>query len=247
MRRVGSERLIAIAAAFSIALSAPAGAYQVRPMTASIQPSGPKAMHRLVVRNDEAAPITVEFQTFAVDADQDGKRILKPEDQDLAVFPPQAVIRPGAEQMVQIRYVGDPAIQQARIYGVRVAQLPVDFKPAGDVGGAKAALKIAFNFMTYIYVTPKDAKPSLKVSELKRDAKGDLTFVVENGGPGVAVLRDARFAFSGANGQEIVVPPEKVQMGAIGVLPVNRKRVLRVPSDLITGLSGDVRADVRAP
>ncbi|MES3057672.1 fimbria/pilus periplasmic chaperone [Sphingomonas faeni] len=215
------------AAAFS---STGLQAVAVTPMITSLEPTGAHSSYRMSVKNTEAVPVTVEFETWSMELDDNGMRTLTEDKDDLLVFPPQSIIPPGREQIVQIRYIGKLADAKGRMYVVRVAQLPIELGTApGATTGAK--MKIAFNVSTNIYVAPPKTAGRLEVRSVTRQANGDVLASVENVGDGFALLRNATYAVTNAQGQKILVEPSKIEVGDVSALGAGRRRNLRIAAE----------------
>lgn len=220
----------------------PAWAIDVTPMVMHITPSGSNAGYRLSIRNTEDQPVTVEIQVFRMNVDENGARTLSSEVDDLAVFPPQSVIPPNREQVVQVRYVGPPDAPPA-MYLVRVGQLPVTFASDGS-SASGAAVQVAFNVNTHVLMAPASARPELRVVSTQKADNGDVLIVAENQGTGFASLREARYTLSTADGRTVDVRPQDVVLGQVSTLPGGAKRNIRIPAALAPGVGADVTASI---
>lgn len=239
-RRLFTAGMAAVASGICVGR---AEAMQVSPMVTQITPSGPGASYRLAVRNDSATPITVEILCFKLAVDDQGMQTTTEDEGDLIAFPPQSLIPPGREQLVNMRYVGDAQIAEPRMYLVRAAQLPVAL--GDDPSENTAQVKVAFNVNTHVFVSPPDAEPEVRVSSVQRDANGDALISVHNDGTGVARLRRAQYVLTDASGKEVEVEASEVQLGQVSALPAKRTRELRIPAAAIAALSGPLTAVIR--
>jgi len=233
--------LMAATALFTTTLP-PAYAIDVTPMVMHITPSGSSAGYRLSIRNTEDQPVTVELQVFRMNVDENGVRTLSDEVDDLAVFPPQSVIPPNREQVVQVRYVGPPDAGP-QMYLVRVGQLPVTFgSDAASTSGA--AVQVAFNVNTHVLMAPASARPELHVVSTRKADNGDVLIVAENQGAGFASLREARYTLRSADGSTVDVRPQDVVLGQVSTLPGGARRNIRIPAALAPGVGADVTAAI---
>jgi fimbrial chaperone protein len=222
-------------------VTAPAWAIDVTPMVMHITPSGSGAGYRLSIRNTEDQPVTVELQAFRMTVDENGVRALSDEVDDLAIFPPQSVIPPNREQVVQVRYVGSPDAGP-QMYLVRVGQLPVTF--SSDAASATgAAVQVAFNVNTHVLMAPAGARPELRVVSAQKADNGDILIVAENQGAGFASLREARYTLRSGGGT-VDVRPQDVVLGQVSTLPGGARRNIRIPAALAPGVSADVTASI---
>lgn len=238
------NRLIAVAAASVLCWASvqPAMAIDVNPMVKHITPTGTNSGYRLSVRNTDDQPITVEIQAFIMEVDENGRRSLSEEVDDLAIFPPQSVIPPNREQVVQVRYVGAPDVGP-RMYLVRVAQLPITF--ASEEGSQSgAAIQVAFNVNTHVLLAPAGARPALHVLSTRTAENGDVLISAENRGDGFASLREARYVVTAAGGREVEVRAEDVDVGQVSTLPGGARRNIRIPAALVPGVGTDVTASI---
>lgn len=218
-----------------------AHAIDVSPMVMRITPSGPNSSYRLSVKNTDDQPVTVEIQVFRMEVDVDGKRTLTEELNDLVIFPPQSIIPPNREQVVQVRFVGRP--DTIGMYLVRVGQLPITFATDSETPRG-AAVQIAFNINTHVLVAPAEAESDLNITSSRREPNGDLLIVAENRGAGFASLRQARYTVTSTDGRTKVIPPEAVQLGQVSILPGGATRNIHIPAALLTDLGADVSASV---
>lgn len=239
--------LVALTTAFAFAPAAQG--FQVSPMVVTIEPSGARSSYRMSIKNTTSVPITVELQSFRMAVDADGARTLTPEEKDLLVFPPQSVIPPGREQLVQVRYVGERALSEPRMYLLRAAQLPIALpKAEGEAPSAASAnVMIAFNINTHVFVSPPGAKPALAVTSTQRNAAGDVVMEIRNSGDGIAALRDARYVLQPAAGQPQEILAKDVVLGEVSALPPGGRRIARIPAQHLQGLPGEVTASVQIP
>lgn len=242
MRRYSVTAMLA-AVALIAGSATPGRAMDVSPMVAKITPSGSGSSYRLTVRNDSAAPATIEIEVYRMQVDDAGTRSLVPEDEDIAVFPVQSVIPPNREQIVQVRYLGDAAAPPG-MYLVRVAQLPIDMQTVTADGEAGAEVKVAFTINTYVFVAPASARAAVEVTSVTRDANGDVLLTARNSGAGFAHLREARFTLKTADGRDHEVPAADVDVGEVSVMAGGSTRRIRIPAALAAGASGDVTASI---
>lgn len=239
-----SHRLIATLAAGVLFWTGvpPALAIDVTPMVAHITPTGSGSSYRLSIRNTEDQPVTIEIQSFVMEVDEDGRRTLSEEVQDLAIYPPQSVIPPSREQVVQVRYVGRPDVEP-RMYLVKVGQLPITFN-SEEGSETGAAVQVAFNINTHVLLAPAGARPDLKVLSTETAPNGDVLIKAENQGAGFASLREARYRLTASDGRVIEIRPEDVVVGQVSSLPGGARRNIRIPAALAPGIGAGVTASI---
>jgi P pilus assembly chaperone PapD len=219
-----------------------ANAIDVTPMVTQITPTGATSSYRLGIKNTDDQPVTVEIEVYRMEVDENGVRTLTEEPNDITVFPPQSVIPPNREQVVQVRYVGEPDVGP-RMYLVRVGQLPIAFN-SGDEEDRGAAVQVAFNINTHVLLSPSDAEASIEVVSTRRAENGDVLIVARNPGTGFALLRQARYTLTSDDGQTIEVPAEDVVVGQVSTLPAGATRNIRIPAALAPSLGPNVTASI---
>jgi len=219
----------------------PANAIDVTPMVTQITPTGSTSSYRLGIKNTDDQPVTVEIEVYRMEVDENGVRTLTEEPNDITVFPPQSVIPPNREQVVQVRYVGEPDVGP-RMYLVRVGQLPIAFD-SGDGEERGAAVQVAFNINTHVLLSPADTEASIEVVSTRRAENGDVLIVARNPGTGFALLRQAKYTLT-SDGQTVEVPAEDVVVGQVSTLPAGATRNIRIPAALAPGLGPNVTASI---
>ena len=240
--RIRTLTAMAVAASL-LTLSAPAQAIDVTPMVTRITAEAAQAGYRLSVKNTSAMPITVELTPFKMSVDENGKRTLVEEQDDLILFPPQSIIPPNREQVVQVRYVGEAQLNEGRMYLIRAAQLPVPL--ASDTSQpVGATVNIAFNVNTHLFISPDDAKATLTVVSSERAANGDVLMTVRNTGNGIAHLRTARYGVAGAGGARVDIDASQVEVGEVSALAGGAVRHIRIPAALLSGVPSDAAVSI---
>lgn len=245
--KIGLGGLIA-AVAMMAAEDARAQGYQVQPMLATIRPSGTDASVRLTLKNTGAVPITLELEPFRATVDDAGIPTRTPEDKDLLVFPPQTIVPPGREQAVQVRYVGDAALTDARMYGVRVNQLPVDFQK-GTMGsdGAQTDVKVSFTFLSHLLVSPPGATAAVEVSSIERTPDGGARLTMRNSGSAIAVVNNATWKVTDMGGKTVELTSEQVHTGDFSAFMPKQQRLGTIEPKALAGLNGNLRATIQVP
>lgn len=223
---------------------AAAQGYQVQPMLATIAPSGAGARVSMSIKNSGAVPITLEMIPFRATVDEAGAATRVDEDKDVLVYPAQASIDPGKEQTVQVRYIGDPALTEARMYGIRVAQLPVSapgMATATSNSGAASDVKVSFNFLSHIIVSPENAKPVLAVEDVGRAPNGDLMLRITNSGTGIAVLSADDVKLTDGAGKVVALKPDDFKIGNFSAFMPKQTRKATISAKDLAGLTNPIK------
>lgn len=223
--------------------------YQIQPMLTTIAPSGPDSRTTIVIKNTGDVPITLELIPFIASVDVKGIPTRKNEDKDFLIYPSQTLIPSGKEQSVQVRYIGDAALTDARMYGVLISQLPVDFAKGntGGDGATAADIKVSFNFLSHIIVTPTAAKAAVQIQALEKNADGSLPLMLRNDGSGIAVLNSARWILVDGSGQRVELVTDDVQLGDFSALLPHQDREALVKAELVAQLSGVITPSIEIP
>jgi len=160
---------LGVVAAFSLCLAATASAMSVSPILIDLKPSGRLASGQIRVVNTTQGTLPVELRAKSATVGPDGRVTSSDEGvDDLLMFPPQALIAPGATQVFRVQWVGDPDIARSRTFMVSVAQQPVAL-PAGTSG-----IQLLYDFQVVVNVAPLVGEPDLQVrgAELTTDDRG---------------------------------------------------------------------------
>jgi fimbrial chaperone protein len=101
--------------ALAICCAHPSLAMSVVPALIDMSTSGGKTSQISVV-NDGAKPLPVEIIVSRIDLDENGEIKSAPAGDDFLIFPPQAMVAPGATQAFRLQWVGDPQIKKSQSY-----------------------------------------------------------------------------------------------------------------------------------
>lgn len=237
-------RSLAIASSWFFSLlpcAAQAQGYQVQPMLATIAPSGSNSHLTMSIKNTGAVTITLELIPFRATVDDNGTPTRIDEEADFLVYPAQSAIEPGKEQAVQIRYIGEPVLTEARMYGVRISQLPVSapgYTGMANAGGAGSDVKVSFNFLSHIVVSPVAAKATIAIKETAREPDGDLVLLITNSGDGIAVLNASEFTLTDSTGKTRTLAADDLHFGNFSAFMPNQTRRATVSAKNLSGLIG---------
>ncbi len=164
-------------------------AYQVSPLHHYMNLTGKGATSSLTISNTHDFPLTVEL---TIERREMSAGIVQndiPADEDFLIFPPQAIIQPGKKQRVQIRYVGE-SLEQSELYRLIVTQIPIKLDE-----GDKAKVNVSTNFISVVYVAPKDAKADLSVGTIT-PTSGGYAVALKNSGKYHAILPSYKWTAS---------------------------------------------------
>ena len=228
---VTRTRLAAVAL-FVLAGLAPALALNVQPLVLDMVAVGAHARGVIQVVNDSAAPLPVEVAIKKLDIAFDGKTSDSAAGNEFLVFPPQAVVPPGATQSFRIQWVGEPNIQKSQTYMFSVNQLPVKRK-AGESG-----VQVAFSFGVIVSVAPPGAQSAMTLLGAEAATEGGkrgAAITVENSSSMYSYFTDAGVVLESGGWRKVLSSAELRQTMGYGVVLPGKKRRFFLPADVPAG------------
>lgn len=245
MRRIKALAGLILLLGLTIA-SAPALAILVRPIVIELTAIGSSANSQIEVVNDRNRPIAVEIRAKLLDLPERGPPTTTvAADGDFMIFPTIANIPAGGRQVFRVRYVGDPAITQSKLYMFSTSELPVDAAPED----AKAQIEMLYSIGSVVTVRPVQGKSDVQVVGVERatDKDGNAGVIVtfQNDGAVHDYVAGATLDLKSDAGWSKRL--DATAMGGLvglGLVPANAKRAMFValadiPAD--GNLSGTVR------
>ncbi len=192
-------------------------------MIYDLVPTGPKSASVIRINNTQALPITVELQAEQRVFDQNGKETRTPADEKFVLFPPQAIVQPGATQAVRVQYVGPQHLQQSETYTVTVRQIPVQLPSDG-----KSGVQFVFNFSTVANIVPSGAKATIEPVSVEPNDQ-TVTLILRNTGTKYANLSQSSISLSGPGfATEIKNEAWRKALGTGWILP-GGTRIVELP------------------
>ena len=165
--RIGTIVLTALLLAAGVCGGAQA--MSVTPVLVDLKPAGSDASGQIRVINTGNGDLPVSLTVTVGTLGPNGELTTADEGaDDLMVFPPQAIIKPGATQIFRLQWIGDPAIKESKTFVVSVAQQPISM-PQGVSG-----IQLLYDFQVVVDVAPLEGEPALKITgaDLIKDEKG---------------------------------------------------------------------------
>jgi P pilus assembly chaperone PapD len=220
-------------AAFALAILAfatPAYAMTVQPSVIDMTATGRSAKAAIEVVNTGTKPLPVEFEISRLELDVNGGRKQTPSNGDFLVFPPQAIVKPGATQVFRVQWTGEPDLKTGRSYVFSVNQLPVKTKDA------KSGIDIVFNFGVIVSVAPQNGTSSIR--QVRVESASDEGGVkrpavtVENQGTAHAYLSNATIVLESGSWQRSLSGAEVRQTMGLGLIQPGKQRRFILPVDL---------------
>lgn len=176
-----------------------------------------------------------------MEMDESGKSATKPAGEEFLLFPPQALIPPGATQSFRVQWVGDPQIKASQSYIFSVNQVPVKM-PKGTSG-----VQVVFNFATIVNVAPASGRSGLDLvsAGIGKDDKGKSrpALTVKNPGNAHAKLTDATITLSGGSWSQTLRPEQMRQTMGVGLIKPGKTRRFLLLVDVPAGV-GQLTASI---
>ncbi len=189
---------------------------------------------QFTVNNDSKEPLPVEIQIQSLKIDENGGRKLDKAKDNFLVFPPQALIAPGASQSFRLQWVGDPSIPQSESYMLSVNQIPVKL-PQG-----KSAVQIVMSFGVVVNVAPPQGSPALALvgTGVTTDKSGKRypTITVENKSKIHALLPQSTIKLNSGSWSRQMAASEISEKVGIGLVQPGARRKFTLPVELPAGV-----------
>ncbi|MBI1385802.1 MAG: fimbria/pilus periplasmic chaperone [Rhizobiales bacterium] len=241
MQSIRNIRLAVRAAAASLALAAVvllaaapvAHAMSVTPIHIEMSSAGSKARAQIKVTNTSQAPLPVEIALERFVMDESGGRKAVRDGDNFLVFPPQALIAPGATQAFRIQWVGEPILSESESYMMSVNQLPVKL-PEG-----KSAIQIVMSFGVVINVAPPQGAPDLSIvgtGVTTKSGKRHPTVTVANASNVHGLMTEGVLTLTAGSWSETLSPGFLREKVGIGLVQPGRKRTFTIPVELPAGV-----------
>lgn len=194
--------------AFLWFFSSTSSALELKPLHASLTPSGAGSEHVFRVTNGSDRAIPVVFKVTTRKQRPDGTEGQSPADASFMVFPPQAVIPANKTQKVRVQWLGEQNPNKELAYRLVVEQVPVKLSKEDKTG-----VQMVMTLIGSIYIEPEGVQHNIAVSNLQRSGN-KLTFTVSNNGTKHALLSGLKINLSDG-GQKIELSGQQVN-GAEG-------------------------------
>jgi fimbrial chaperone protein len=211
-----------------------AQAMSVSPMVIDMTTVGKNNHSQLSVLNDSAKPLPVEIIISRIDMTEDGKLVPKPAGDEFLIFPPQAMVAPGATQVFRVQWVGNE-LKISKTYSFSVNQVPVKLPKS------KSGVQVVFNFGCIVNVAPIKGKSAIKLltSTTYQDEKGKKhpQITVKNPGTIYAKLTDSTIKLAGGSWSQTLTPAQLRETMGIGLIQPGKTRKFKIPVDLPSGVT----------
>lgn len=165
-------------------------AYELTPMTMSLDEVGRNSSGVFRVYNSHPTPLTLELSSVRRILQDSYYKETELAEDDFMLMPPQAYIAPGDFQVFRVRYLGNEPLDKSVGYRVIFRQLPVDLAPIDGTG-----VSFLMHVHAPVYVSPAGVKPSIATSldfnDLHDETRFDTKLVDLDNPDGVIVLTNS--------------------------------------------------------
>ena len=162
-------------------------AQSVEPMIFELEPIGGASTETLRIDNPGSGPITLEIVPLKITFDEYGNESHEAAEDDFLIYPPQTIVQAGSTQVVKVKYIGDPEIQNSKAYRISINQLPVDLKT--DSSGVSILTK----FLTLVNVSPRDSRPDMRITEIVPQENDRWLVTIRNAGDRYGILSNSNW------------------------------------------------------
>ncbi len=224
----------ATSAALLASLSLASGVYamSVTPLYVELVSAGSQSRAAIKVTNTSALPLPVEAVIKRITLDEDGVQH-EAEDgaDDFLIVPAQAMIAPGATQVLRVQWVGEPLLAESRTYRFAIVQLPVS-APAENT----QSLQVVFSFGVIINVAPPKGAPALEMTGARvidePSGKRRAAVIVRNPSSVHALFSEATVHLSSGAWRQSLSPSELRASLGLGLVQPGVSRRFTLPLDL---------------
>jgi P pilus assembly chaperone PapD len=225
---------MAALALFFAAMATPAQSLTVSPLVVDMSALGPEARATIRVLNDGKTAIPVEIEVFRLDLSIDGEATRTPAGDDFIVFPPQAVVKPGATQIFRLQWAGEPGLEKSQSYVIAVTQVPV------KLAAASSGVQVLLSFSVIVNVAPKVGRPQVEAvsTDVRVEGKAIRPVVLmRNTGNRHAYLSDMALTLTSSSWSRTISAGEMKQLVGIGLIPAGAERRFVLPIEVPEGAS----------
>lgn len=219
-----------------------ASAMSVSPMSVEMGPTGAEARETLEVSNTGSQPLPVEVLFEKLAYGPDGTPGIVAADDEVVIFPPQAMIAPGRAQTFRLQYAGDPAEAKAGVYFVTFKRMTLDeTNPQENV-----VIKLKLQFRVTIFLKSGSGAPDIQVvsavGKTTNEGAG-VELTLRNDGADLGYLSNADVSLSGNGGSEAINSYEVLRRSGHGVILPGKTRKIFITTEKAQ-FNGPVSADL---
>lgn len=211
-------------------LAGQASAMSVTPVHVEMKSIGSTSRSQVSVTNTGKSPLPVETALESLQLDENGGRRTAKAGDEFLVFPPQAIIPPGATQVFRLQWVGEPQLTESKSYIFSVSQVPVKLAPG------QSKVQVVMSFGVIVNVGTAQGVPSLKLvgTGVTTDKQGKRRafLTVENPTKTHALLPEGQISLAASGWSQSLTSAEIREKMGIGLVQPGKRRRFVVPVDL---------------
>ncbi len=233
---------VAAALAMSLLSISTVSAMSVEPLLVDIASAGKGAQQSFKVNNNSAAPLPVEIAVSRIEFGPNGEQSSERAGKEFLIYPPQAIIAPGASQVFRVQWVGEPDLAKSRSYRFDVSQVPV------KLSKEQSGIQIVMTFGVTVNVAPPQGKSDILVMGaapvVGKDGKRLAALTVKNPGSKHAYLRQSVIDLSGGGWSAQMTSAAVGQQVGLGIVQPGKERRFILPIEVPAGVSA-IKATVK--
>lgn len=244
-----TKRLLILAALGLAFLATPSSALLVQPVYLDMRYSGILSNAGLRVVNDRNRPISVEVTVSSVDVPERGDAVFTPiEGEDFLIFPAVANIPANGAQIFRVRWVGDPAQAEGKIFALTTSELPLEIE--GEPG---AAVQLLYAVQTIVAIGPTNTRAEIEPISVERVVRGEgekgVVVTFANTGSLHGQVNTATVTLSAPGWSQQFNPADMSNAVGLGLVPAGSRRAMFLPTpDLPDAGEISIAADIpRSP
>lgn len=215
----------------------PSSALLVQPVFLDMRYSGVQSNAGIRVVNDRNRPVSVEVTVSSLEIPETGAAVFTPiEGEDFLIFPAVANIPPNGTQIFRVRWVGDPALMEGKLFAFTTSELPVEID-----GTSGAAVQLLYAIQTVVAIGPSRSKAEISPVAIRRAESADgvkgVVVTFENSGVLHGQVNSSTITLSAPGWSHRMDPADVSNALGLGLIPANAKRemFLAVPNVPETG------------
>ena len=219
-----------------IAVSSATSAFEVSPMSATINADKGKKEMKFSIDNNSDELTAIEITTAKRVIDDLGKETLV-DSEDFYIYPPQLILKPLEKRTIKVKWIGEnkPHIEEA--YRIIVEQLPIELEEKSTSG-----ITLLFKYETALYLDPGNTEADINIDHFSLQNE-DLTIVINNTGTKHQALNDHQLiitsiAKDGSQRETILTNDEIETLRTKNVLAKHKLEIaFALPATLLAELS----------
>lgn len=208
--------------------------YQLSPLNATYDSSGPDSQKIYTIVNDSDSPIAIEISAVKRNIDINGEEYNEDASAYFSIQPSKMIIRPQSTQLVRVQYRGPSTLTEEQSFRIISEQIP--YSVGAQVPDSGQMISFLFVYSTSAYVRPSRVIESV-TSTAEVDEDGKLSVTIENTGSVHQLLNSLEVAVTSENGASYTFTEEELEAISGISLLTNSKVIVRTenaPSELLS-------------